>query len=496
MKFAKLMCITAMALLVTLAIPGSLAAQEHPTKHHQYQFVDMGTLGGPASYPYGSGEQPINNRGMFAGYADTSTPDPFAPNCYNLDCFVSHTFRWQDGVLTDLGAIADSSSIIAINDRGWIAGNSQNGLIDPLTGGPESVAVLWEGNRLMNLGTLEGGYESFAMFLNDPGQVVGFAQNLISDPFFGTQVRTFLWDQHKGMQDLGTLGGPDSPAFGNVTINESGQVAGSSFTNSIVNPVTGFPTTEPFLWEKATGMKSLGTLGGTFGAPFFMNNRGQVVGNSNLAGDLTFHPFLWDKTKGITDLRTLGGDNGTVDQINEAGDVVGKADLPGSQTHDGFLWRKGTMTDLGTLPGDPCSRANWINEQRQIVGNSSDCTNPFHAILWEDGGPAIDLNTLIPPNSSLQLTNAYDINDRGEIAGAGLPPGCQPVDVGICGHAFFLIPCGHGHAYEKECEDNPANSAPVTWSPALMPRSPVSNERVAPLRIPLLRGYRTSGGGA
>ena len=115
MKSGKL--ISATALLVALAIPVSLAAQEHPTKHHRYKLVDMGTLGGPASYASGQepGAQYINNRGMFAGYADTSTPDPFAPNCFNTDCFVSHTFRWQDGVLTDLGAIADSSGGMVAN---------------------------------------------------------------------------------------------------------------------------------------------------------------------------------------------------------------------------------------------------------------------------------------------------------------------------------------------------------------------------------------------
>jgi probable HAF family extracellular repeat protein len=228
-----------------------------------------------------------------------------------------------------------------------------------------------------------------------------------------------------------------------------------------------------------------------------MNNRGQVAGNSNMPGDLTFHPFLWDKKNGIIDLGTLGGDNGTVDYINKAGDVVGKADLPGSQLHDGFLWRKGTMTDLGTLAGDPCTRANWINEKRQIVGNSSDCTTALHAILWEDGGPAVDLNTLIPPNSGLQLVNALDINDQGEIAGLGVPAGCQPVDVDTCGHAYVLIPCGHGHTDGKECEDNPGDSAPATQRPTVMtPHSPAPNERVAPFRIPVLRGYRTDRGGA
>jgi hypothetical protein len=154
MKSGKL--ISATALLVALAIPVSLAAQEHPTKHHRYKLVDMGTLGGPASYASGQepGAQYINNRGMFAGYADTSTPDPFAPNCFNTDCFVSHTFRWQDGVLTDLGAIADSSGFTAMNDRGWISGSSENGLLDPLTGLPENVAVLWKGDQLIYLGNV------------------------------------------------------------------------------------------------------------------------------------------------------------------------------------------------------------------------------------------------------------------------------------------------------------------------------------------------------
>lgn len=50
----------------------------------------------------------------------------------------------------------------------------------------------------------------------------------------------------------------------------------------------------------------------------------------------------------------------------------------------------------------------------------------------------VDLNTLIPPDSGLRLVETHAINDRGEIAGNGVPPGC--VALGTCQHAFVLIP--------------------------------------------------------
>jgi hypothetical protein len=52
----------------------------------------------------------------------------------------------------------------------------------------------------------------------------------------------------------------------------------------------------------------------------------------------------------------------------------------------------------------------------------------------------IDLNTLIPPNSPLELYEGENINNQGLIAGRGLPPGCDDKDV--CGHAFLLVPTG------------------------------------------------------
>ena len=436
------------ALLVGSALAASVAANEH----HRYKLIDLGTFGGPTSTvpgpdfgPEGSAKS-VNNRGTVAGSADTATPDP--DGFFNEDFFVAHAFVWQNGVMTDLGALGASpdnnvSNTSWISESGLIAGFSENGATDPLIPGfPEIRAVLWQDGQIMDLGTL-GGNESFANAVNNRGQVIGWALNTTPDPFgFGTQMRPFLW-QHGVMHDLGTLGtGSDADA---IFINERGQVAGASLIDSTpVPPVTGPcatgpPASHPFLWDEGT-MIDIGSLGGTCGFPNALNNRGQVVGDSYLAGNLAFHPFLWDHGV-LTDLGTLGGNNGEALWVNDAGEVIGQADLPGSVVHHGFLWRNGIMTDLGTLgPSPTTSFAEGINSKGQIVGRSriGAITNPLqHAFLWEHGGPMIDLNMLIPANSSLLLVDATYINERGEIAGHGLTTSGE-------NHAFLLIPCGEG----------------------------------------------------
>lgn len=41
----------------------------------------------------------------------------------------------------------------------------------------------------------------------------------------------------------------------------------------------------------------------------------------------------------------------------------------------------------------------------QFVGHSLMSDGTFHAFLWENGGPMIDLNGFVPPNSDLALTD-------------------------------------------------------------------------------------------
>jgi len=247
MKSKMSMRIAVIGLFSVLAMPVLLAAQDqdqdrdkrhHLHQYHHYQLIDVGTFGGPnSSFVLPSPElRLLSNSGVAVGGADTPTLDPLCIN-FNFDCYVSDGFKWQDGVAKKLDGLPGSNSSIAgwVNDNGLVTGISQNG-IDPLTGGPALEAVLWgQDGDLSDLGTF-GGNDSSANAVNNRDQVAGEALNAIPDPYTGfflipgaTQVHAFRWTKSEGMLDLGTLGGTDSAAF---LINERGQIAGLSFTNT------------------------------------------------------------------------------------------------------------------------------------------------------------------------------------------------------------------------------------------------------------------------
>lgn len=468
MKSGTLTCITKTALLVALAVPMPVAAQDNPdhhNKHHHYKLIILGTLGGPQSYgDAGHDAANITNQGTVAGVADTAALDPFYPN-YNpvfsgligADPYVYHVFTTTGGALVDLGGLGGNSSIAGhITENGIVSGTSLSGGIDPFTGWPATAAVLWNHGEISDLGTL-GGYQGQAGLVNSRGQVTGLATNAVPDPFSfyywwfgngfsnGTQTRAFLWDAKNGMQDLGTLGGPD--AFG-ILINERGQIAGFSYTNSTPNPATGLPTSDPFLWDNGK-MIDLGSLGGTVGSPNAMNQRGQVVGMSNLAGDTTSRGFLWDNGK-LTDIGFPGGTFGSANTLNEAGHVAGQASTAAGLYH-AFFWQRGVITDLGPLPGfgdDTCIGAFGINSHDQVVGQAvkNFCApgEEAHAFLWENGD-MVDANALVPPGSDLTLTEIEQINDSGEMFGIGTLSNGED-------RAFLLIPCDEHHSDVQGCD--------------------------------------------
>jgi probable HAF family extracellular repeat protein len=252
------------------------------------------------------------------------------------------------------------------------------------------------------------------------------------------------------MRDLGTLnGGTDAIA---AMINEPGHVVGWSYTSSAPNanctPQFALATGS-FIWDKKTGMTDLGGFGGTCTLAADLNDKDQVVGTSNLTGDQQWHAFAWDRTTGLADLGTLGGSLSEAWAINEHGEVVGGANKQGDLQTDAVLWRKRggkwQKTDLGTVNGSNCSFAFSINASGQVVGVSGkNCTLPF---LWEDGGPMVDLNTIISSSSGIHVQGTSTINDHGEIAASG-------VDAKGNNHAVLLIPCDENHRGDENNRDD------------------------------------------
>jgi probable HAF family extracellular repeat protein len=458
------------------SVTGTIAATPATNTHHQfhhYKLIDIGTFGGPVSFINLSFNAfpALNNRGTTVGSSATSIATTPTSNYFVCGPNIFHAFQSTNGLTIDLLALppeeTDCSNAVSINARGETVGTSENGIVDPVVGLNELRAVIWKNGEIIDLGTL-GGNHSGAIGINNKGWVVGFALNTVADPYSildaqifgsanGTQTRAVLW-QRGQTHDLGTLGGPDAVAS---YVNERGQIAGLSYTNSTPNLSTGFPTEDPFLWQDEA-MVDLGTLGGVYGYSVGLNNRGQVIGYSSLAADpgacFTFgpglnsncDPFLWDKGN-LIDLvtTTTGGTPLFVFAINDAEEIVGAASFPNAP-FDAYLWKNGVATDLGHL-NDCGSLAFAINSHEQIVGGTFSCPDGTHsrAFLWENG-TMIDLNTLVPEGAPLKLVEAAAINDRGEIAGNGVPPGCG--DGGLCGHAFFLIPCDENHPGLEGCD--------------------------------------------
>ena len=414
------------ALIAAAIVPAlTVAAPAHAQTQYPYRLVDPGTFGGPGSFLGLPGA--ITSNGTVMGTADTTTPDPDLPTQFCApfcDGYVQHAFAWRSGRLVDLGALApaaDNNSVIGqLNGNGVGAGASENGLIDPLTGAPAQEATVFEHGRVIGLGTL-GGHDSGALDINSHGQVIGFSTTSTRDPFpseqryyfpFVGEIRGFVW-RDGVMRDLGTLGGPDAQSY---LQNQRGQIAGWSDTNSRLHAATGAPTIDPFLWQDGR-MTDLGTLGGRLGFVNGLNDKGEVVGVSDLPGDQNAHPFLWRNGKMI-DLGTPDGNFGGASYINQRGDATGFYVASDGNFH-GIFWHHGKMVDLPPVGGAAEAFGNAINDRDQVVGNQDDSNfNEVSAALWT-GGHGYDLNTLVAP-SDFQMISADYINNRGEIYGHGL----------------------------------------------------------------------------
>ncbi len=192
----------------------------------------------------------------------------------------------------------------------------------------------------------------------------------------------------------------------------------------------------------------LGSLGGGYSIATCINNKGQVVGNSNTSGDQVLHPFIWSNGH-MTDIGAQG--NFMVHGVNNNGQVVGFLDSGDSfnPVRHAILWQNGVITDIGTLGGS-VSSASGINNNLQIVGGSLlSGNNVTHAYLWHNG-TMTDIGDL-----GGSYSYADGINDNSQVAGySNLANGTPHPFIWSNGHMTDIGDLGGRASYANGINNN------------------------------------------
>lgn len=162
----------------------------------------------------------------------------------------------------------------------------------------------------MDVGLLPGGTFTFAVDVNDAGQVVGNGDRA------GSPMQAFVWTASGGVVEIGTLGGNVARA---EAINNSGQVVGVSTTAS--------GAAHAFSWTQSGGMVDIGPLPGNISSSAIgVSDAGVVAANSD-GGSALPQGFVWSAAGGVTGVGSAGNSS-VVTGINAAGQVVGREGTP------------------------------------------------------------------------------------------------------------------------------------------------------------------------
>lgn len=243
-----------------------------------------------------------------------------------------------------------------------------------------------------DLGVLSGNIASLGFGYSSAGYATGYSYNNSS------QTRGFLWSRADGISSVGTLGGTNSQG---LDVNRQGTVVGfSNPTNSNFNVA----------FRKRIGFRieSLGTLGGNFSEARGINSSGVIVGTAQNASQ-SFRAFRWREGFAMENLGTFAGIS-TADDINDSGVIVGGSDDAMGRRR-AFRWIEGRgLQDLGVLLGHNASSSYAINGNGEIVGYSSPGST-FYAFIWR-AGQMSELVGLFNYD-----TRAYDINLGGDVVG-------------------------------------------------------------------------------
>lgn len=156
----------------------------------------------------------------------------------------------------------------------------------------------------------------------------------------------------------------------------------------------------------------LGTLGGSSSAPTGLNEQGDVVGNSLIAGDAAYHGFFFDGSR-LQDL----GESVQPAAVNDRDEVAGQFFVDGVSR--GFVYRAGTFNDVGSLAGPAGSSfLTAINAAGHAAGHSQTAAGPQTCVVY-DGSALVDIGSLGTGCRSRAINESGVVTGDNRIPGVG-----------------------------------------------------------------------------
>ncbi len=301
--------------------------------------------------------------------------------------------------------------------------------------------------NLTSLGQL-GGQGADAASMNAKGEIVGG-----TGPYCGAAVcaefaygsEAFVWRDGK-LIDLG-------PGAANE-INKHEEIAGQAFDAGGNSVAALWRNDKPF--NNAKFVAALKKLGGPGSAAFGVNDKGVIVGDSQVnfttqnPNECSYvcHAFSYDPTAShpMTNLGPHGALSGQALAVNDSDVAVGQANgskfvswISGLQL-TAVTWHHGQMKTL-PAPSQTLAFADSINATGEVAGGVSlkqtdpsdslcprvaSANTPLdYAAAWNKGKL-----TLLRPSGSFPDSVAYAINDKG-VVGGGLHNACEFQDAAI-----------------------------------------------------------------
>lgn len=307
----------------------------------QWAFVDLGTLNG-GNFVTGSA---LTNRGDIAGGAVAPVTDPQPGGITG----VAHVYLWRNGEMTDLGTPDREGLFVSdMNESGTIVATGLT------TGG-----LVWRDGQWIQLAP-----DISADAINNAGVIVGKRG-------FGVNTEAFVYTG-TALLGLGTFGGKSSYA---LAVNDSGQVVGGSTDAQ--------EQSHAFLWKDGI-MTDLGTFDGTNTAAVDINNNGLILGTTEDHTTARRIVFTWYGSVKRTILVSRDQMTFYPRKMNDRGDIVGQVGTNSALM--GWLYSDGQLTILDEIPevilaGFHELNPAQINNRGWIVGTCKNANGAYRGFL-------------------------------------------------------------------------------------------------------------------